>query len=233
MKKLKIVLLCILSLALYSNNNQAGNIAPDYLKDSVLSNINGYDAYSIKVDSLYTSEANLKDEKIYWLWAKRSNAESVKSWGSIVSRKQDHIDNNIFKKRIGKFESCNTWNPKSSPKSQFWGRYQIGQSVRIQLGIFGINRKSFVEDTILQESTMNILMKLNRITMRRHIRKYNGKTVNGYPLTESGLLAMAHHMGANAIMNWLDSGCVDTLKDSNNKLTIDYLYACNGLKLKF
>jgi len=270
MKRIRVIVLCILSLLFQSNNNQAHYMGSSksksvslrlleyrlhtkpeipftlvcktpphipYIIDSIKSDealdMILYGDSDRRIDSAYTAAAKWADRKQLLKWARRNNVGKIKRWSHIITKRQSGRDNNLFKKRIAKIESCNSWNPDGPKKSQFWGKYQIGQSVRQQLGIFGISKSAFVKDTVLQEASMEILMKLNRITMGRHIRKYHGQTVNGYYLTESGLLAMAHHMGATAIMNWLDDGCTGVLMDGNKKLSTDYLSACADLKLKF
>lgn len=270
MKRIKVIVLCILSLLVQANNNnQAGSCgtfskprtpklqscdlcaAPE-MPFTLAYRQSLYMSYTIdstkaeealdmllygdsdkQIDSAYTAEAKWVDKKHLSKWVRRNSVGKIKRWAHIVAKRQCGRDNVLFKKRIAKIESYNSWNPAGCKKSQFWGKYQIGQSVRQQLGIFGISRHAFVKDTVLQEASMDILMKLNRIAMGRHIRKYHGQTVNGYYLTESGLLAMAHHMGATAIMNWLDHGCVDVLMDGNKKLSTDYLSVCANLNLKF
>lgn len=185
------------------------------------------------MDSIYTAEANHAALEQYDKWSKRGSPCRVKLWAKIIRRTQRGHGNKDFKRKIARIESYNSWSPKESPHSQFWGKYQIGRSVRDQLGIGYMKRSEFVKDTVLQECAMDILMRLNKKMLARHIRKYSGKTINGYRITESGLLAMSHQMGVNMIMKWLDNGCTDTLMDSNRKRSTDYLVACSGIKLNF
>ena len=53
---------------------------------------------------------------------------------------------------------------------------------------------------------MLILLKRNKRTLRREIKKYVGKTINGVYITESGLLAAAHLAGAGNVRKFFRKG---------------------------
>ncbi len=73
------------------------------------------------------------------------------------------------------------------------------------------------------------LLKANKHTLRRQIKKYDGKLVNGVLVTESGLLAAAHLVGAGSVRKWVRNG--KTYKDGNGVTLVSYLTKFNGYYL--
>ena len=78
---------------------------------------------------------------------------------------------------------------------------------------------------------MLILLKKNRHTLRREIRKYVGDTVNGIYITESGILAAAHLAGAGNVKKFFRRGY--EFKDGNGTKMTSYMimFADYDLKL--
>ena len=78
---------------------------------------------------------------------------------------------------------------------------------------------------------MSILLKKNRHTLRREIRKYVCDTVNGIYITESGILAAAHLAGAGNVKKFFRRGY--EFKDGNGTKMTSYMimFADYDLKL--
>ena len=51
--------------------------------------------------------------------------------------------------------------------------------------------------------------------MRIYLKKYNNRIIRGYHLTTSGMLAMAHNVGADAVIGFLNSNCSNVPRDGN------------------
>ena len=110
----------------------------------------------------------------------------------------------------------------------YMGAYQFGSQTLKNLG-YKVTRKEFLSNPILQEEAMLKLLKANKHTLRRQIKKYDGKLVNGVLVTESGLLAAAHLVGAGTVRKWVRNGKKYT--DGNGVDLTSYLVKFNGYYL--
>jgi len=110
----------------------------------------------------------------------------------------------------------------------YMGAYQFGSQTLKNLG-YKVTRKEFLSNPILQEEAMLKLLKANKYTLRRQIKKYDGKLVNGVLVTESGLLAAAHLVGAGTVRKWIRNGKKYT--DGNGVDLTSYLVKFNGYYL--
>ena len=110
----------------------------------------------------------------------------------------------------------------------YMGAYQFGAQTLKDLG-YKVTRKEFLNSPTLQEEAMLKLLKANKHTLRRQIKKYDGKLVNGVLVTESGLLAAAHLVGAGSVRKWIRNGKV--YKDGNGVTLVSYLKRFNGYYL--
>ena len=110
----------------------------------------------------------------------------------------------------------------------YMGAYQFGSKTLKDLG-YNVTRKEFLSNPALQEEAMLKLLKANKHTLRRQIKKYDGKLVNGVLVTESGLLAAAHLVGAGSVRKWVRNG--KEFKDGNGVTLVSYLKRFNGYYL--
>jgi hypothetical protein len=110
----------------------------------------------------------------------------------------------------------------------YMGAYQFGSQTLKNLG-YKVTRKEFLSNPMLQEEAMLKLLKANKHTLRRQIKKYDGKLVNGVLVTESGLLAAAHLVGAGTVRKWVRNGKKYT--DGNGVDLTSYLVKFNGYYL--
>jgi len=87
------------------------------------------------------------------------------------------------------------------------GRYQMVNDARTQIGLGGVSEQVFLNNPELQDVAMYLLIKDNYRAMKLFIDEYDGKIINGYFLTEPGMLSLAHALGANGAMTWIKNGC--------------------------
>jgi hypothetical protein len=127
-------------------------------------------------------------------------------------------NHNSFLDKIGHYESSNNYS--SVNRLGYMGRYQFHSSTLEAIGIV-TTRKKFLSSPTLQEQAMDKLLKSNKKTLRRYIRKYDGKVVHGVYVTESGILAAAHLGGAGSVINWFKKG-ID-FQDANGTPITKYL----------
>lgn len=87
------------------------------------------------------------------------------------------------------------------------GRYQMNKGARADIGLGGVSDAIFLNSPELQDVAMYIYLKKNFTYMKDFLKQYNGQTINGYYLTEPGMLSLAHALGAGGAMEWIKNGC--------------------------
>ncbi len=95
----------------------------------------------------------------------------------------------------------------------YLGKYQFGRSTLKWVGVYNTSR--FLNSPLLQEKAFKALISKNKWVLRDYIDKFNGQTINGVKITESGLLAAAHLGGAGNVIKFLDSKGTEVFKDAN------------------
>ena len=80
----------------------------------------------------------------------------------------------------------------------YMGKYQFGKSTLKTLKI-KVTKEAFLNSPDLQEYAMQQLLKYNKKKLQKYIDKFDGQTINGILVTESGLLAAAHLGGAGSV----------------------------------
>ncbi|WP_159801560.1 peptidoglycan-binding protein LysM [Flavobacterium sp. MK4S-17] len=85
----------------------------------------------------------------------------------------------------------------------YMGKYQFGKTTLRAIGIY--DTKEFLNNPRLQEKAFKALLSKNKWELRREIEQFDGKTIKGIKITESGLLAAAHLAGANSVKKFLHS----------------------------
>ena len=143
-----------------------------------------------------------------------------------VSMAEEIPNLNIFLNDLGYRESSNRYDVVN--QYGYMGKYQFGKSTLKGLG-YNISKEEFLSSPDLQEEAMIKLLKANKHTLRRQIKRYDGKLVNGVLVTESGLLAAAHLVGAGSVRKWVRNG--KTYRDGNGVTLVSYLTKFNGYYL--
>jgi hypothetical protein len=106
-----------------------------------------------------------------------------------------------FKEALGFKESRNNY--FSVNTLGYLGKYQFGKST---LRLIGINNASlFLKTPELQEKAFIANTERNKWVLRRDIKRFEGRYVNGIKITESGILAAAHLAGPGSVKKYLRS----------------------------
>lgn len=103
----------------------------------------------------------------------------------------------------------------------YLGKYQFGRSTLRWVGVYNATR--FLNSPLLQEKAFEALISKNKWVLRDYIEKFNGQTINGIKITESGLLAAAHLGGAGNVKKFLDSKGEIVFKDANHVPITKYM----------
>ena len=125
-----------------------------------------------------------------------------------------------FKESRGKYDIVNSLG--------YLGKYQFGKSTLKDLKI---NPKDFLKNPLLQEKAFLANLEKNKWILRKEIKKYNGKWINGVKITESGILAAAHLGGAGAVQQFLWSYGQKTMQDAYGTRIEHYLRKFSGYDL--
>ena len=100
-----------------------------------------------------------------------------------------------FKESQGKYTRINSLG--------YLGKYQFGAST---LAMYRVaNLKAFLHNTKLQERVFELNCMRNKWILRKDIKRFVGKRINGVLVTESGILAAAHLSGAGRVKKYLHS----------------------------
>ena len=134
---------------------------------------------------------------------------------------------NNFLTDIGHRESGNRYHITN--KWGYMGKYQFGKSTLKGLG-FSVTRKEFLSNPQLQEEAMIALLLHNKEKLQKYIDIFDGKTVNGILITESGILAAAHLGGQGSVKRYFKNGKV--FKDSLGTKITSYMNKFSGYDIE-
>ena len=131
-----------------------------------------------------------------------------------------------FLDAIGMRESSNRYDVVNG--WGYMGKYQFGKRTLKALG-YDVSRKEFLNSPYLQEKAMLDLLHHNRKILKTYIEYWDGKTIHGKRITESGILAAAHLAGPGNVKKFFRKGV--EFKDGNGTKMTSYLTQFSGYKL--
>ena len=154
---------------------------------------------------------------------RRLKEQAVKD--SIANYHKVELDN--FLSAIGFRESGNRYDITNT--FGYMGKYQFGKSTLKGLG-YTVSRKEFLSNPELQEEAMLSLLNHNKEKLQQYIDVYDGKTINGIYITESGILAAAHLGGQGSVRRYFRNGKV--FKDGYGTKITSYMSQFSGYDIK-
>ena len=171
------------------------------------------------IDSATTSELNydklILDDKL------RKEAEELK----IKKYHEDELNRFLtdigFRESGNRYDITNTWG--------YMGKYQFGKSTLKGLG-FEVTRKEFLNNPQLQEEAMMALLLHNKEKLQPYIDVFDGQTINGMFISESGILAAAHLGGQGSVRRYFKNGKV--FKDGFGTKITSYMEKFSGYDIK-
>ncbi|WP_264534781.1 peptidoglycan-binding protein LysM [Flavobacterium sp. N1736] len=128
-----------------------------------------------------------------------------------------------FKESQGKYRLVNSLG--------YMGKYQFGSKALRAIGVK--NEKAFLKDPALQEKAFIALLSINKWILRNEIVRYEGKTINGVEITESGILAAAHLGGAGSVKNFFKNKGNRHFRDAYGTSLKSYMKAFGGYDLSY
>jgi len=167
----------------------------------------------------------------------KSMIEDLKTEKLIELKKQQAIKDSIieyhnfelekFLDAIGHRESTNRYDVVN--KWGYMGKYQFGRSTLKGLG-FKVTKKEFLNNPQLQEEAMMALLLHNKEKLQKYIDVFDGQTINGMLITESGILAAAHLGGQGSVKRYFKNGKV--FRDGNGTKITSYMKTFSGYDIK-
>ena len=128
-------------------------------------------------------------------------------------------DHKKFLEDIGFRESSGNY--KAVNQFGYLGKYQFGRKTLNAIGFEDVSNYEFLSQPNTQELAMATLLKKNKHTLRREIKKYSGQTINNIYITESGILAAAHLGGAGNVRKFFRKGY--EFEDGNGTKMTSYM----------
>jgi hypothetical protein len=126
-----------------------------------------------------------------------------------------------FRESSNRYDIVNRWG--------YMGKYQFGRSTLKGLG-FAVTRKEFLSNPQLQEEAMMALLLHNKEKLQLYIDTFDGKTINGMLITESGILAAAHLGGQGSVKRYFKNGKV--FRDGNGTKITSYMDKFSGYDIQ-
>jgi hypothetical protein len=128
-----------------------------------------------------------------------------------------------FRESGGNYFSVNSYG--------YLGKYQFGAGT---LRLIGINNpQNFLRNPGLQEKAFVANAARNKWILRRDIKNFVGKRINGIIVTESGILAAAHLAGPGSVKKYLRSYGLDNFADGYGTTICHYMKRFSGYDTSF
>ena len=128
---------------------------------------------------------------------------------------------------VGFRESGNRYNITN--KWGYMGKYQFGKQTLKGLG-FKVTKEEFLNNPQLQEEAMMALLLHNKEKLQKYIDVFDGQTINGMYISESGILAAAHLGGQGSVKRYFKNGKV--FKDGFGTKITSYMAQFSGYDIK-
>ena len=126
-----------------------------------------------------------------------------------------------FRESGNRYDITNKWG--------YMGKYQFGKSTLKGLG-FKVTKEEFLSNPQLQEEAMMALLLHNKEKLQLYIDTFDGKTINGMLITESGILAAAHLGGQGSVKRYFKNGKV--FKDGYGTKITSYMEKFSGYDIQ-
>ena len=147
---------------------------------------------------------------------------------SIILQEQYHQQQlDSFLTAVGFRESGNRYDITN--KWGYMGKYQFGKSTLKGLG-FKVTKKEFLSNPQLQEEAMMALLLHNKEKLQKYIDVFDGQTINGMLITESGILAAAHLGGQGSVKRYFKNRKV--FRDGNGTKITSYMKKFSGYDIQ-
>jgi len=134
-----------------------------------------------------------------------------------------------FKEALGFKESRGDY--KTINQYGYLGKYQFGKGTLSLIGVY--DTQLFLESPELQEAAFYANASRNKWILKRDIKRFVGKRINGILITESGILAAAHLAGPGSVKKYLRSWGANAFSDAFGTTLGYYMKKFSGYDTSF
>jgi hypothetical protein len=113
----------------------------------------------------------------------------------------------------------------------YLGKYQFGKETLKLIGVYTPNQ--FLYNPELQEKAFIANLERNKWVLRKDIKRFVGKRMNGITITESGILAAAHLAGPGSVKKYLRSYGQNGFSDAFGTSIQNYMKKFSGYDTSF
>lgn len=174
---------------------------------------------SAKLPDTKTTLDDLKTEKLIELKKQQTTKDSIIRHHNFELEK--FLDAIGHRESTNRYDVVNQWG--------YMGKYQFGKRTLKGLG-FKVTKKEFLNNPQLQEEAMMALLLHNKEKLQKYIDVFDGQTINGMYISESGILAAAHLGGQGSVKRFFKNGKV--FKDGNGTKITSYMKKFSGYDIK-
>ncbi len=151
---------------------------------------------SISKESVKVPEALKANEAVEAIYPQESASSTLRLNLIFLDRSYMGFKEAVaFKESQGDYSAVNTLG--------YMGKYQFGANTLKLMGVYNISE--FIANPVLQEKVFQLNVARNKWILRRDIKRFVGKRINGTVITESGMMAAAHLAGAGNVKKYLRS----------------------------
>ena len=200
----------VLGLAIFTMSNSnwsAKKIADKYVKVSS----DAYTNYDYS-GPLYSFDKEVQDRDSSQLFTPMIPAKGYIAFKEALG----------FKESRGRYRQVNTLG--------YMGKYQFGAITLRHFGVYDGHR--FLRSPELQERVFNDYLNYNHDYLSDYIEKFDGKTIGGIKITESGILAAAHLSGPGGVRKFLNSNGRKASKDAYGSSVKHYMKKFAGYNVE-
>lgn len=152
-------------------------------------------------------------------WVENANQSSINLSPIVLGKTYLGFKEAIaFKESQGNYTTVNTLG--------YLGKYQFGANTLKLMGVQ--DTQLFLENPVLQEQLFELNVSRNKWILRRDIKRFVGKKINGTLVTESGIVAAAHLAGAGNVKKYLRSYGQTDFSDAYGSTVAYYLKKFGG-----
>ncbi|TVZ25382.1 hypothetical protein JM83_0288 [Gillisia sp. Hel_I_86] len=134
-----------------------------------------------------------------------------------------------FKEALGFKESRGNY--KIINQYGYMGKYQFGKGTLKLIGVY--DTQLFLDSPALQEAAFYANASRNKWILKRDIKRFVGKRINGILITESGILAAAHLAGPGSVKKYLRSWGATAFSDAFGTTIGYYMKKFSGYDTSF
>lgn len=178
---------------------------------------------SFKAEEVELSKYAIVRESSYVLFPNEFSESLEEDYNSVFLKKDflGFKEAVAFKESQGNYSAVNTLG--------YLGKYQFGTNTLKLMGVKAPYK--FLDSPMLQESVFELNVSRNKWILRRDIKRFVGKRINGTVISESGIIAASHLAGAGNVKKYLRSYGKNDFSDAYGSSIAYYMNKFKGFDI--